>query len=44
VLGKKEIKCDLPTTKDYLFGKEIRWMPKPKGRYLKALDELKRIY
>ena len=44
VLGRKDIKCDLPTTEDYLFGNKIKFMPKPRGRYLKALDELKRIY
>ena len=44
LLGRKNIKCDLPITKDYFFGHEIGYMPKPKGRYLKALDELKRIY
>lgn len=44
VLGRKNLNCDLPTTEDYFFGHKIRFMPKPKGRYLKALDELKKLH
>ena len=44
VLGRKELKCTLPTTQDYFFGKEIKYMPKPETSYMKAIDEVKRIY
>lgn len=44
VLGRKTLTCDLPTQQDFLFGKKINYMPKPRGNYLKAIDELKRIY
>lgn len=44
VIGKKNLKCSLPTTNDILFGKPIKVMPKPEGNYSKALDELKKLY
>ena len=44
VLGRKTLTCDLPIKEDFLFGHKIKYMPKPKGGYLKAIDELKRIY
>jgi len=44
VLGRKQLECTLPTKEDFLFGHKIKYMPKPKGNYLKAIDELKRIY
>ena len=44
MLGRKQLECTLPTKEDFLFGHKIKYMPKPKGNYLKAIDELKRIY
>tara|TARA_B100001248_G_scaffold158813_1_gene119738 strand:- start:8429 stop:9079 length:651 start_codon:yes stop_codon:yes gene_type:complete len=44
VLGRKELECTLPTEQDYFFGQKIKYMPKAPGSYLKAVDELKRIY
>lgn len=44
VIGKHDLDCTLETTTDTLFGKKIKYMPKPKGKYLEAIDELKRIY
>ena len=44
VLGRKKLKCTMPTEQDYLFGHKIKYMPKVPGKYLKAVDELKRIY
>ena len=44
VLGRKELECTLPTEQDYFFGQKIKYMPKAPGGYLKAVDELKRIY
>jgi hypothetical protein len=44
VLGRKELKCTLPTEQDYFFGHKIKYMPKAPGSYIRAVDELKRIY
>jgi len=44
VLSRKNIMCSLPTEQDFFFGHKINFMPKPKGRYLKALNEIKKIY
>ena len=44
VLGRKKLKCTLPTTEDYFFGHKIKYMPKVAPSYKKAIDEVKRIY
>ena len=44
VVGRKQLECTLPTKEDFFFGHKIKYMPKVKGKYLKALDELKRIH
>lgn len=44
VLGRKTLKCTLPTYEDYFFGHKIKVMPKPKTNYKRAIDEVKRIY
>jgi hypothetical protein len=44
VVGKKDLECTLPTTDAVLFGDNVKVMPKTEGNYLKALNELKRIY
>jgi len=44
VLGRKKLECTLPTTQDSLFGHSIKYMPNTKSNYLKAIDEVKRIY
>ena len=44
VLGRKKLRCTLPTAEDYFFGHKIKYMPKPPMSYTKAIDEVKRIY
>jgi hypothetical protein len=44
IVGKKDLECTLPTTDAVLFGDNVKVMPKTEGNYLKALNELKRIY
>ena len=44
VIGRKKLECILPTTPDSLFGHSIKYIPKTKSNYEKAIDELRRIY
>ncbi len=44
VLGRKKLKCTLPTTEDYFFGNKIKYMPKVNKNYRRAIDELRRIH
>ena len=44
VLGRKKLKCTLPTKQDYFFGHKLKYMPKIAPTYKRAIDEVKRIY
>ena len=41
ILGRKELKCTLPTKNKLFFHQEIKCAPKQGGSYIKAIEEIK---
>jgi len=44
VLGRKDLVCKLPTQKNTLFGKPIKYMPRVNTTYRRAIEDLRRIH